>query len=111
MAYDGPDTEETLVLFRCDKSGPFKDVVDAVFPYEPGTNDPRTMSCYAHVGQHGSCDMGWLRTTRPAKPEEYADLKAELEGAPYGYRFKVRQRMPTDAYRVRLRPLGFGLIA
>jgi hypothetical protein len=28
-----------------------------------------------------------LPETRPAFPEEYADLKQELESAPYGYRF------------------------
>ena len=85
------DTEETPVLFR-KKYGE----ITAVFPCEPGTTDGLTMSCYVHVGQHGSCDFGWYNTTRLAKPEEYADLKRELESAPYGYRLKVYRRMTTQ---------------
>ena len=51
------------------------------------------MTCYAHVGQHGACGLAWYYNTRSATPEEYADLKAELESPPYGYRLKVYKRM------------------
>lgn len=85
------DTEETPVVFRI---GRRKDgEVTAVFPCEPAAIDGRTMTCYAHVGQHGGCSHQFVRSSRRAKPEEYADLKAELESAPYGYRLKVYKRV------------------
>jgi hypothetical protein len=78
------DTEETRVLFRVSDGE-----VVAVFP---DIWSGVLVACYAHVGQHGACSREWYYSTRPAKPEEYADLMAELEGAPYGYRLKVLRR-------------------
>lgn len=91
-----PDTDVTPVLFRMDGSGE----VTAVFPCEPGTNDWRTMSCYAHMGQHSSCDIGWYETTWNATEAEYASLRRELEGAPFGYRLQVCRRM-HPSFRAR----------
>ncbi|UGY15205.1 hypothetical protein HAP48_0042890 [Bradyrhizobium septentrionale] len=76
--------------------------ITAVFPAELGAYDANTMSCYAHLGQHGICDVGWYIRTRPATPEEYADLKRELEAAPFGYRFKVYDRMQPWMRTARL---------
>lgn len=88
------DTEVTPVLFRVHRAPRTHGAdVTAVFPCEPATYSGYAMTCYAHVGQHGSCDLGWYNQTRPAKPEEYANLKRELESAPYGYRLKVYRRM------------------
>jgi len=56
------------------------------------------MSCFAHIGQHSACDLGWYNQTRPATPEEYADLKRELESAPYGYKLKIYHRMQRGAF-------------
>lgn len=95
------DDEVTPVIFRAERSGDFKGDVTAVFPCEPGTSDRHTMSCYAHVGQHSGCTMGWYMDTRAATPEEYADLKKELESAPYGYRLKVYSRMQRTFHDVR----------
>lgn len=82
------------VLFRRDRR---KDgEVTAVFPTIPGS--PGHMTCYAHIGQHGSCSAGWLATTRPATEAEYASLRRELESAPYGYRLRVVKRI-TQAMR------------
>jgi hypothetical protein len=53
--------------------------VTAVFPTLCWSG-PYDMTCYAHVGQHGACDIGWYNTTKAAKPEDYADLLAELKG-------------------------------
>lgn len=86
------DDDETPVLFRAERSGDFKGDVTAVFPTLPGTNEFWTASCYAHIGQHGSCSKDWYWTTRPATPEEYASLKRELESAPFGYRLKIVKR-------------------
>jgi hypothetical protein len=95
------DKEETPVMFRADRAGQFKGHVTAVFPCEPGTNDAGTMSCFAHVGQHGACSLEWYNSTRPATPEEYADLKKELESAPYGYRLKIYKRMARGFAKTR----------
>jgi hypothetical protein len=66
--------------------------VFAIFPTEPGTYEPWTFACYAHVGQHGTADKVVIGRTRKATPDQYADLKKELESAPYGYRLRVYTR-------------------
>lgn len=85
------DENETPVIFRIERRKGGE--VTAVFPCEPADMDGRTMTCYAHIGQHGGCSHQFAWSGRRAKPEEYADLKAELEGAPYGYRLKVYKRV------------------
>ena len=64
------------VIFRADRSGPFKGDATAVFPDSPW--NAANMTCYARIGKHSGCSLGWYRTTRPATPEEYAPLLAEL---------------------------------
>jgi hypothetical protein len=66
----------TPVIFRVNKSGPYKGDVTAVFPtlYAAGG----LMRCYAHVGQHSGCSLAWYRTTRLATAEECVDLLTEL---------------------------------
>jgi hypothetical protein len=87
-------TDTVPVLFRADR----KDgEVTAVFPTLPA-NLTGQMTCYAHIGQHGGCDYGWYRTTRPARPDEYASLQRELEGVPYEYSLAVVKRI-TPAMR------------
>lgn len=69
-----PTTPAPLpVIFRKSESE-----VTAVFPTLPGTDDSTTMTCYAHIGQHGVCSLAWYRETTPARAEEYAPLLAEL---------------------------------
>jgi hypothetical protein len=86
------DDEITPVIFRKWRDG---DVI-ALFPADIGTMEPHTCSSYMHVGQHGSATIAGppsvIHATRPATEVEYADLKRELESAPYGYRLKVYQR-------------------
>jgi hypothetical protein len=67
------------VLFRADNEGE----ITAVFPFLQGA--PGMAQCYARIGQHGSCDMGWVAETRAATEEEAAPLKAELENHPFDY--------------------------
>ena len=84
----------TPVLFRVHRRpGTHGDDVTAVFPAEPAKYSGYDMTCYASIGQHGACSFGWYRETRPATPEEYADLKRELESAPYHYRLKVYRKI------------------
>jgi hypothetical protein len=68
------------VMFRTDRSGPFKGDVTAVFPTLPSDYAGRYFTVYAHLGQHGSGSAEWLRSTRPATDAEAADLLAELRG-------------------------------
>lgn len=47
---------------------------------------------YQSVGQHANADYNLcVRSTRPAKPHEYAELKRELESV--GYRLRVVKRV------------------
>ncbi len=63
------------------------DDVYAYFPKEyfskeiPSLNHLRT--CYAHIGQHSACHPDYAKESRPATPEEYKDLKEELESIGY----------------------------
>lgn len=98
----------TPVLFRVHRSPKkYGDDVTAVFPCEPADIDGRSMTCYVHVGQHGGCNLQWYRLTRPATPEEYADLKAELESEPYNYyRLKVYRKITPkhrEAFKAEVR--------
>ena len=79
--------EKTQVIFRKWANG---DII-ALFPRIPANGFPWEMLSYEHVGQHGGASMGIIDKTRPAKPDEYATLKAELEGR--GYVLDIRQRM------------------
>jgi len=71
--------ERLNVIFRAERAGPYKGEVTAVFPSIPSDYHGGTL-CYARIGQHGGCSDGWYRKTRPAMPEEYAPLLAELRG-------------------------------
>lgn len=71
------------VAFREDQYGDITAVfIDdkTCFPY---------LGCYAHIGQHSVCSVGWIRTTRPAK--NYNNLLNELEGI--GYDVEVIKRI------------------
>ena len=65
---------ETTVIFRKYRDGS----VIALFPAIPA--DPEGhCSSYIHVGQHGAADPSHvIANTRPARPDEYADLQDEL---------------------------------
>lgn len=52
--------------------------VTAYFPSLPGTYDPFTCACYAHIGQHGAASVAYASLQRPAKPAEYEPLLREL---------------------------------
>jgi hypothetical protein len=96
------DDDIVLVIFRAERSGQFKGDVTAVFPTLPADQHGHMMTCYAHIGQHSGCDHGWYNKTRPAKPDEYADLKRELESVPYEYKLKVCKRI-SSKHRDELR--------
>lgn len=66
--------EETRVIFRKYKTSPHE--IIAFFPDHLASYG--RISCYQHIGQHGEGDSLFSAYTKPATPEEYADLKREL---------------------------------
>jgi len=96
------DTEVTKVIFRKFKDG-YKEVI-ALFPEIPGTTDPYTCLSYMRVGQHSSASVGIIDSTTLAKPEEYADLKEELERI--GYVLDVRKKHIDSMLNARRKELN-----
>jgi len=94
---------KTIVIFRKFQACRGGDVI-ALFPCEPGTNDPRTCDSYMHVGQHSAADAALGGPLRLATPEEYAPLKAELESL--GYQLDVRTRSCPAYFERRRKALA-----
>jgi len=94
------DTKETLVVFRKYKKRHLSDLykntnrpeILALFPEIIEVPSKYLCGCYEHIGQYGHADYyGCVyELTDPAAPEEYADLKKELENI--GYRLKIRTK-------------------
>ena len=72
-----PETIEVMFRKYTGKSGE----ILAVFPYQAHDRAGRFVTCYAHIGQHSGAQMAHVHSaTRPAKPDEYAELYQELQG-------------------------------
>lgn len=91
------DTHVTEVVFRKWKKreDAYQSVI-ALFPYVFDDSRGHLCMSYQHTGQHGSANYNWLVSvsnppTVPAGPEEYADLKRELERI--GYNLKVIKKV------------------
>ena len=81
------DKQLTEMLFRKYSNG---DII-ALMPYVIETFRYNCQS-YMHVGQHGPARMAnVIKHTRPAKEDEYAELKRELESI--GYNVKPISRV------------------
>lgn len=90
---------KTKVIFRKFRNN---GEIIALFPEEPGTLDIDTCSSYMHNGQHASASVRLIDITDPAKPEEYADLKRELESlSPEPYDLEVRKKITQAMYMAR----------
>ncbi len=90
-------TDICPVIFHKWKTG----CVIALFPATAYNTDPTLCLSYEHIGQHGAADgRGIIAKTTPASPEEYRDLKAELESM--GYNLKVYQREALALFEARL---------
>lgn len=85
------DKNITVVVFRKWKKAFDEDRgIVALFPEELCYEGCHHHYCqaYEHVGQHSPADyLHCLNSSTPAKPEEYKELKEELEGI--GYNLKV----------------------
>ena len=94
------DKHITPVIFRVEKDG----TILAVFPYE-SHKDGYLVQCYTHIGQHCECVYHYLMyDTKPATPEQYVELKAELEGL--GYIDRIRSTADERSVYVKLTPKG-----
>jgi hypothetical protein len=90
--------ETTIVIFRRDKEG----IIFALMPELPADNQGIYCTCYQHIGQHCAADYhGCLAHSRPARPQEYADLLVELEKR--GYHVIVKQRATPVMHERRRR--------
>ncbi len=71
---------ETKVVFRKWPNGD----ISALFPEVPADTEGNLCASYEHVGQHGGANYyHCISSTKPARPSEYAALKAELEKIGY----------------------------
>ena len=64
--------------------------VIALFPELPCDNRGNITS-YMHIGQHAPASRFIVHDTQPAKPEEYAELHAELQRI--GYDLEIRKKL------------------
>ena len=55
--------------------------------------------CYQHVGQHGEASLDYYNSTKPATPDEYADLLAELKSIYDDVNLVVRRKIDYDILR------------
>ncbi len=62
----------------------------ALFPELPCDNRGNITS-YMHIGQHAPASRFIVHDTKPANPEEYADLHAEL--LRIGYDLEIRKKL------------------
>lgn len=64
--------------------------VIALFPELP-CDDRGNITSYMHIGQHAPASRFIVHDTKPANPEEYADLHAEL--LRIGYDLEIRKKL------------------
>lgn len=93
----GEATKETpvKVVFRKWHGG---DVI-ALFPQIPQDVYGHYCVSYERVGQHGGANYDIVSQTSPASPDEYADLKTELERI--GYALAVAQKATAKDHQIR----------
>lgn len=84
------ENQPVKVVFRRYTNGQ----ILALMPYEI-SNFSFMCSSYQHIGQHSAADYSHcISSTKPAKSEEYAILKRELENV--GYVVQVLHRINAD---------------
>jgi len=93
------NTEKTKVVFRKFRDGE-KEII-ALFPEEIADFNPCNCVAYMHTGQHGSASRFLTNSTDRAKPEEYKDLKGELERLCYSLQIMKKITKQDDDLRLR----------
>jgi len=77
----------TKVIFLVNEKNPEDPDLFAYFPEENFDSGGKNKTAYSHVGQHSSASPEYAKESRLATPEEYNELKGELEGL--GYNLEV----------------------
>lgn len=78
------NTEKTRMFFVKDPTdGEITAVMPDDFARNSNIDGTSCVTCYAHIGQHGSCCKEWVREQKLATPEEYASLLKELKSRGY----------------------------
>jgi hypothetical protein len=94
------DKFKTDVMFRV---FPEDKKVIALFPHEI-YNERGGINSYMHIGQHGEAEYSaCIKNAKPAKENEYADLKNELESI--GYNLNIIRRRNKDKYLTELKKM------
>jgi hypothetical protein len=88
--------EQTKVIFR--KFTGDGSII-AQFPELPADVHAGHCLSYQHIGQHGAASIDLAHVTVPAKPAEYARLKAELEAI--GYNLETVKRATAAMHAAR----------
>lgn len=78
---------EVKFLIENDYDAEFDSEVFAYFPNDWYNHDNLLRTSYAHIGQHSACHIDYAKECKEATPEQYKDLKAELESI--GYNLKI----------------------
>lgn len=95
------NSEVTPVMFRVWQDKGDAEVF-ALFPADFADNYGDCCSSYQHIGQHCAANYHYcIQHSRPAKSEEYANLKIELERI--GYILQVIQRASPQHHEKRRR--------
>ena len=90
---ENPETAIAVVIFRKWNSERNGHDVIALFPNEDAGRG--MCQSYMHIEGYGAANSNAVMAgTVPAKPEEYADIKRELESPPHNYKLVVRKRRP-----------------
>jgi hypothetical protein len=72
----------------------------ALFPGQPADYQGWFVDSFMHLGQHAAADYhGVVQATKPASPDEAADLIRELERI--GYRLKIIRRASRRVHEAR----------
>lgn len=90
------------VIFRIYPESQGGEVI-ALFPEDASsTSSYYRCTAFVHMGGHTDCDP-WdvIKSTRLATPEEYAEIKLELERAPYRYSLQVCKRQSLSMVNAR----------
>jgi hypothetical protein len=75
------DNQKTQVLFLNELGGVFAYFPNEIHPFNGYRQDNRT--CYSHIGQHSACHPDYAKECKKAAPDQYKDLKQELESVGY----------------------------
>lgn len=72
-------------------------ISEDIFAYFPeiGGDNKGNKTCYAHIGQHSACSLGYVKECKLA--EDYQDLKVEL--IELGYDLDILNNKPFEYHR------------